>query len=61
MPPRSRDLERTPRALVPANIGQLRMGDLEVLANAAGKKPEELIELLGPSILGEPEELQTNA
>jgi hypothetical protein len=39
----------------------LRMGDLEVLANAAGKKPEELIELLGPSILGEPEELQTNA
>jgi len=39
----------------------LRMGDLEVLANAAGKKPEELIELLGPGILGEPEELQTNA
>lgn len=39
----------------------LRMGDLEVLANAAGKKPDELIELLGPSILGEPEELQTNA
>jgi transcriptional regulator with XRE-family HTH domain len=39
----------------------LRMGDLEVLANAAGKIPEELIELLGPSILGEPEELQTNA
>jgi transcriptional regulator with XRE-family HTH domain len=39
----------------------LRMGDLEVLANAAGRKPEELIELLGASILVEPEELQTNA
>ena len=28
----------------------LRVGDLEVLANAAGKKAEELIELLGPAI-----------
>jgi transcriptional regulator with XRE-family HTH domain len=34
----------------------LRMADLEVLANAAGKKPEELIELLGPSIQRDPED-----
>lgn len=35
----------------------LRVGDLEVLANAAGKKPEELIDLLGPAIQEEPTDL----
>lgn len=32
----------------------LRMGDLEVLANASGKRPEELIKLLGPSLERDP-------
>lgn len=34
----------------PSGIVVLRTGDLEVLATAAGKKPAELVEALGPSI-----------
>jgi transcriptional regulator with XRE-family HTH domain len=34
----------------PAETIVLRAGDLEVLATAAGRKPSELVEVLGPSI-----------
>jgi len=47
---------RALRREAPSGTIVLRAGDLEVLATAAGKKPAELVEVLGPSVRRDREE-----
>ncbi len=48
--PGSSDRSRALRRGEPSETIVLRAGDLEVLATAVGKKPAELVEVLGPSL-----------